>query len=68
MLEHVIKNMDTTFGKVRIKEGYLGEELVKRSLEYDDIKRISKERGIPQNSLREKIRSEISLDKISDRT
>jgi uncharacterized protein (TIGR00299 family) protein len=68
MLEHVIRNRDTTFGKVRIKEGYLGEELVKRSLEYDDIKRISKERGIPQNSLREKIRSEISLDKISDRT
>jgi hypothetical protein len=68
MLEHVIKNRDTAFGKIRIKEGYLGEELVKRSLEYDDIKRISKERGIPQNSLREKIRSEISLDKISDRT
>jgi len=68
MLEHVIRNRDTTFGKVRIKEGYLGEELVKRSLEYDDIKRISKERGIPQNSLREKIRSEMSLDKISDRT
>ena len=51
--------METTFGLVRIKEAWWGNERLRANPEYEDLKRISKETGIPLNSLREEVLRQI---------
>jgi len=67
MLENTITPLETSFGMVHIKEGWLGNELLKTSIEYEDLKRISRQKGIPLISLREKINGEINGRKHSDK-
>ena len=59
-LNHIIKEIDTSFGKCHIKEGWLGEELIKTSIEYEDLKKISSEKNIPVIQLRELLMREIT--------
>lgn len=58
-LRHHITPMETTFGLVRIKEAWWGNERLRANPEYEDLKRISKETGIPLNSLREEVLRQI---------
>ncbi|WP_024821402.1 nickel pincer cofactor biosynthesis protein LarC [Aminobacterium mobile] len=58
-LHHHITPIETTFGLVRIKEAWWGKERLRVNPEYDDLKRISRETGIPLNKLREEILRQI---------
>lgn len=58
-LHHHITPIETAFGLVRIKEAWWGDERLRLNPEYDDLKRISKETGIPLHSLREEILKQI---------
>ena len=44
-------SFESSFGEVRVKESFLGEDMVKWKPEYDDMKRISDEKGIPLKEL-----------------
>lgn len=46
-LSREISEVDTEYGKVKVKIGKIGDEVVKVIPEYDDCKRISIERDIP---------------------
>jgi uncharacterized protein (TIGR00299 family) protein len=58
-LYHEIKEVETSLGRIRIKEGWLGEELVKTSLEYEDVKKVSEELKIPFIRVSEILKKEI---------
>ncbi len=46
MLERKIEQVDTPLGKIRVKKGYYKGKLIKQKFEYEDIKKISKEKGL----------------------
>ena len=46
-LNRVTEEVDTKFGKVKIKVSSMNGEILNRTLEYEDCKRISKEQNIP---------------------
>ena len=52
MLGREVKSAATRFGEVRIKLGLLGGEVVKAMPEYDDIKKIALETGLPMEQVR----------------
>jgi len=47
ILERDIKEIDTEFGKVRVKISFMDGKIVNVSPEYEDCKRISEEKNIP---------------------
>ena len=51
-LERRVKNVETRFGPVRFKEGLLGGRVIKSMPEFDDIKKISRETGLPTGEIR----------------
>lgn len=46
MLERELVECDTPFGKIRMKKGYYKGKLIKQKFEYEDIKKICKEKGL----------------------
>ncbi len=54
-LDRKISSLDTPYGKVRIKEAYLGETLINRKPEYDDCKKIAMEQNISLKQLYDEI-------------
>ena len=58
-LDHVTKEVDTSLGKIRVKEGWIGNELIKTSMEYDDLLNISEEMKIPLIKVAEILKKEI---------
>ena len=52
MLGREVKSAATRFGEVRIKLGLLGGEVVKAMPEYDDIKKIALDTGLPMDRVR----------------
>ncbi|MEJ5284398.1 MAG: nickel pincer cofactor biosynthesis protein LarC [Brevinematia bacterium] len=46
MLERKIEQVDTPLGKIRVKKGYYKGKLIKQKFEYEDIKKICKEKGL----------------------
>ena len=51
-LDRRVKNVETRFGPVRFKEGLLGGRVIKSMPEFDDIKKISRETGLPTGEIR----------------
>jgi len=58
-LDHIIREVDTSLGKIHIKEGWIGDELIKTSLEYDDLLKISEEMKIPLIKVSDILKKEI---------
>lgn len=58
-LTHVIREVQTSLGNIHIKEGWHGEKLFKTSLEYEDLRRISKTLKIPLIKVSEILKKEI---------
>jgi uncharacterized protein (DUF111 family) len=59
MLKREVEEIETSFGKVRIKKGLYGNEVIKSKVEYEDLLRISKEKGIPLMEVYKRIEKEI---------
>jgi uncharacterized protein (DUF111 family) len=51
-LERSVSARETAFGDVRFKSVRLGGEILRSVPEYDDIRRIAEERGLPMSSVR----------------
>ena len=51
ILYRKIKEIDTTYGKVKVKLGYYNDKLIKVTPEYEDCKLIAKELNIPLNKV-----------------
>jgi pyridinium-3,5-bisthiocarboxylic acid mononucleotide nickel chelatase len=56
VLQREIKEIDTEFGKVRVKVAKSGTDIIKTTPEYDDCKRIAKKLKIPLIEVMRKIR------------
>lgn len=57
--------VETSFGPLRIKSGFdAGGRLIKTHIEFEDVKRISEERGIPYRQVLDAVRSEIANKKV----
>lgn len=46
-LPRKIVPVDTKFGVVQVKQGYLGEKIIKAIPEYEDCKRLAKKHNVP---------------------
>lgn len=51
----------TSLGPVRLKKAYWGDRIVKRTVEYDDLKDISERHNIPLMELRDRLTSELGV-------
>ena len=64
VLQREERAVDTSWGPVRIKNGYDREgHLIKTHVEFDDVKKIADEKGLPYRSALEIIRRELDLTK-----
>ena len=64
VLQREERVVDTSWGPVRIKNGYDREgHLIKTHVEFDDVKKIADEKGLPYRSALEIIRRELDLTK-----
>ena len=52
MLARDIRTVGTRFGNVRVKRGTLGGDVIKEMPEYDDVRRIARETGLPMSAVR----------------
>ncbi len=52
MLARETRRAATRFGEVRIKSGLLGREKIKEMPEYDDIRKIASDTGLPMAAVR----------------
>ena len=52
MLAREIRTVGTRFGNVRVKRGTLGGDVIKEMPEYDDVRRIARETGLPMSAVR----------------
>lgn len=59
-LTREIKEVDTTYGKVRIKISKRGDEILTATPEYEDCRRIAEERKIPLKQVMEETTSQFS--------
>lgn len=60
LLERSIEEVITSLGAIRVKTAYMGSEVLRRVPEFEDLKRISKERVIPLPTLRIQLMLEIN--------
>ena len=60
LLERSIEEISTSWGMVRVKSAYMGNEVLRCVPEFEDLKRISKERNIPLPTLRAQLTAEIN--------
>jgi hypothetical protein len=64
VLKREKKVVETSYGPVRVKNGYDAEgKLIKTHIEFEDIKKIANEKGLPYRMALEAIRSEIATKK-----
>jgi uncharacterized protein (TIGR00299 family) protein len=64
VLKREKKVVETSYGPVRVKNGYDAEgKLIKTHIEFEDIKKIANEKGLPYRMALEAIRSEIATMK-----
>lgn len=52
MLAREIRTVGTRFGNVRVKRGTLCGDVIKEMPEYDDVRRIARETGLPMSAVR----------------
>lgn len=55
-LKRKIEKVETGFGAVRVKKAYTGNMMVKQKMEFEDLKRISKDSGMSVRRLNDKVR------------
>ena len=60
LLERSIEEISTSWGTVRVKSAHMGNEALRCVPEFEDLKRISKEKNIPLPSLRAQVTAEIN--------
>jgi uncharacterized protein (DUF111 family) len=53
-----IEETDTSLGPLRVKAAFMGDELLRRTPEYDDLKRLAKEHGISMPEARYRVMRE----------
>lgn len=58
-LEPKFRTLETRFGRIVIKEAWWGDEKIKEAPEYEDLKKISREKQIPLVKLYEEIRKDL---------
>ncbi len=51
ILDRDFKKINTSLGEVTVKRGYLDNELIKSSFEFEDLKKIAIEKNIPINKI-----------------
>ncbi|MBZ5750692.1 LarC family nickel insertion protein [Metabacillus sp. DBTR6] len=54
-LERSFKEISTEWGSVTVKEGFLAGELVQRSPEFDDCKKIARQHNVPLKKVYEQV-------------
>ncbi len=59
-LKRDISRHETPFGEVRVKHTYLGKDRVKSKPEYEDCRRIAREKGIPLHEIYEALEKALS--------
>jgi len=59
MLKREVEEIETSFGKVRVKKGLYNNEVIKSKVEFEDLAKISKDTGIPLMEVYKKIEKEI---------
>ncbi|NOY36746.1 MAG: nickel pincer cofactor biosynthesis protein LarC [Chlorobi bacterium] len=59
-LDRRIITLETSLGKVNIKESYFGDQVFTRKPEYEDCRRIAQAKGMPLKKVYERIWEEIS--------
>lgn len=52
MLARESRAVKTRFGSVRVKRGLFGGDVIKEMPEYDDVRRIARETGLPMSAVR----------------
>jgi uncharacterized protein (TIGR00299 family) protein len=55
-----IDEVDTSVGTLRVKTAFMGKKPVRRTPEYDDLKRLAKEKGLSLPEVRSRILGELS--------
>ncbi|MCK5286761.1 MAG: LarC family nickel insertion protein, partial [Thermodesulfovibrionia bacterium] len=55
MLRRTIESIDTKFGKIRVKVSRYGDRILKITPEYEDCKKIAKQRAIPLKEVIKKV-------------
>ena len=64
VLKREEKSVETSYGPVRVKNGYDTEgKCIKTHIEFEDIKKIADEKGLPYRMVLEAIKTEISTKK-----
>jgi uncharacterized protein (TIGR00299 family) protein len=64
VLKREEKSVETSYGPVRVKNGYNAEgTCIKTHIEFEDVKRIADEKGLPYRMVLEAIKAEISTKK-----
>ncbi len=51
ILDRNFSKMDTSFGEVTVKNGYLDKELIKSSFEFEDLKQLAIKHNVPLNKI-----------------
>jgi hypothetical protein len=64
VLKREEKSIETSYGPVRVKNGYDGEgTYIKTHIEFEDIKTIADKKNLPYRMVLEAIKTEISIKK-----
>jgi len=58
-LYYKIEETKTSLGSLRVKEAFMGSELLRRTPEYEDLKRMAKEHGLSMPEVRGRVTREI---------
>lgn len=56
VLDRKVDPIDTSFGPIRVKVGYLGEVPIKASPEYEDVKKAARSHGVPLRLVFDEVR------------
>ena len=59
VLSREVRTVQTRYGEVRVKLGRLGGKTVNLAPEFDDLRRLAEEEGIPLKSLRQRVMEDI---------
>jgi uncharacterized protein (DUF111 family) len=58
-LNREIREVETSYGKIRIKVSTRGDEIMTATPEYEDCRRIAEERNVPLKTVMEEARKQI---------
>ena len=62
VLNRETKTVDTVFGPVRVKIGKMGNKIVNMWPEYEDLKKLSKKKGVPLKVLRLAVANQLNIN------